>query len=148
MALTNTSAPPSVVARMSPPTRKRSEDGSPNCFAPGLLAWLEHAVGWEIDRRTGAIYPLLGPHAAIDDSEIDRSLGALAVLSGCFRHDGRAASVPVADFLELTATVLRAELARTPGYAALASCNGDRESAMSAGLSPPRLGVVRCVPEL
>jgi hypothetical protein len=52
---------------MSPPTRKRGEDGSPNCFAPGLLAWLEHAVGWEIDRRTGAIYPLLGPHAAIDD---------------------------------------------------------------------------------
>jgi hypothetical protein len=27
-------------------------DGSPN-FAPGLLAWLEHAVGWEIDRRKG-----------------------------------------------------------------------------------------------
>jgi hypothetical protein len=27
-------------------------NGSPN-FVPGLLAWLEHAVGWEIDRRAG-----------------------------------------------------------------------------------------------
>jgi hypothetical protein len=86
-------------------------DGSPN-FAPGLLAWLEHAVGWEIDRRAGVVYPLLGPHAAIDDPEIDRSLVALAVLAACFREDGRADSVPVADFLKLTATVLSAEVQR------------------------------------
>jgi hypothetical protein len=86
-------------------------DGSPN-FAPGLLAWLEHAVGWEIDRRKGVVYPLLGPHAAIDDSEIDGSLVALAVLSACFRGDGRADSLPVADFLKVTVTVLRAEIER------------------------------------
>jgi hypothetical protein len=85
--------------------------GSPN-FVSGLLAWLEHAVGWEIDRRAGFVYPLRGPLEAIDDTEIDRSLVALAVLAGCFRGDGRADSVPVADFLELTATVLRAEMER------------------------------------
>jgi hypothetical protein len=86
-------------------------DGSPN-FAPGLLAWLEHAVGWEIDRRAGVVYPLLGPHAAIDDPEIDQSLVALAVLAACFRNDGRTDSVPIADFLKLTATVLSAEVER------------------------------------
>jgi hypothetical protein len=58
------------------------------------------------------VYQLLGPHAAIDDTEIDSSLIALAVLSACFRGDGRTDSVPVADFLELTATVLRAEIER------------------------------------
>ena len=46
------------------------------------------------------------------DTEIDRSLVALAVLSACFRGDGRADGVPVADFLELTAIVLRAEVER------------------------------------
>jgi hypothetical protein len=86
-------------------------DGSPN-FAPGLMAWLEHAVGWEIDRRAGVVYPLLGPLAAIDDPEIDQSLVALAVLAACFRDDGRPDSVPVADFLKLTATVIRAEVER------------------------------------
>jgi hypothetical protein len=88
-------------------------DGSPN-FAPGLLAWLEHGVGWEIDRRMGVGYQLLRPDAAIDDTDIDSSLIALAVLSACFRGDGRTDSVPVADFLELTATVLLAEIER-PG---------------------------------
>jgi hypothetical protein len=68
--------------------------GSPD-FVLGLLAWLEYAVGWEIDRRAGVVYPLLGPHAAIDDLEIDRSLVALAVLAACFRDDRRADSVPV-----------------------------------------------------
>jgi hypothetical protein len=41
-----------------------------------------------------------------------QSLVTLAVLTACFRGDGRLDSVPVADFLELTATVLRAEIER------------------------------------
>ena len=57
-------------------------------------------------------YLLLGPHAAINDPEIDRSLVALAVLAACFRNDGQTDSVPIADFLKLTATVLRAEVQR------------------------------------
>jgi hypothetical protein len=86
-------------------------DGSPN-VVPGLLAWLEHAVGWEMDRRTGAIYSLRDPHAAIDDTEIHESLITLAVLTACFWDDGRIDSVPIANFLELTATILRAEVER------------------------------------
>ena len=79
---------------------------------PGLRAWLEAAVDWEINRRAGMFYPLLGPCAAIDDSETDVSLTMLAVLAACFRGDGRSESKSVAEFLELTAITLRAEVER------------------------------------
>ena len=84
---------------------------SPN-IVPGLLAWLDTAVDWEIDRRAGIFYPLLGPRAAIDDTELDTSLMTLAVLVACFRGDGRSESKPVAEFLALTASTLRAEVER------------------------------------
>ena len=86
-------------------------DASPS-VVPGLLAWLEAAVDWEINRRMGMFYPLLGPRAAIDDTETDVSLATLAVLAACFRGDGRSESCSVADFLELTAITLRAEVER------------------------------------
>ena len=85
--------------------------GSPN-VVPGLLAWLESAVDWESSRRAGMFYPLLGPRAAIDDTETDASLMALAVLAACFRGDGRSESKTVAEFFELTASTLRAESER------------------------------------
>jgi hypothetical protein len=88
-------------------------EGSPN-VVPGLLAWLEAAVDWEINRRAGMFYPLLGPLAAIDDTEADVSLVTLTILAACFRSDGRNESKPVAEFLELTASTLRAEIER-PG---------------------------------
>jgi hypothetical protein len=84
---------------------------SPN-IVPGLLAWLDTAVDWEIDRRAGIFYPLLGPRAAIDDTELNTSLMTLAVLVACFRGDGRSESEPVAEFLALTASTLRAEVER------------------------------------
>lgn len=84
---------------------------SPN-IVPGLLAWLDTAVDWEIDRRAGIFYPLLGPRAAIDDTELNTSLMTLAVLVACFRGDGRSESKPVAEFLALTASTLRAEVER------------------------------------
>jgi len=86
-------------------------DASPN-VVPGLLAWLEAAVDWEINRRAGMFYPLLGPRAAIDDTETDVSLATLAILAACFRGDGRRESTSVATFLELTAVTLRAEVER------------------------------------
>ena len=86
-------------------------DGSPN-VVPGLLAWLESAVDWESSRRAGMFYPLLGPRAAIDDTETNASLLTLAILAACFRGDGRSESKPVADFFELTASSLRAEVER------------------------------------
>lgn len=86
-------------------------EGSPN-IVPGLLAWLDGATDWEINRRAGFCYDLLGPHAAIDDSEVKRSLLALTMLSAQFRDDGRAESAPVADFLDCAAAVLHAEVER------------------------------------
>ena len=80
---------------------------------PGLLAWLEGATDWEINRRAGFSYDLLGPSAAIDDSEVERSLQTLAALSQTFRDDGREESVPVAAFLDCAAAVLRAEVERS-----------------------------------
>jgi hypothetical protein len=78
----------------------------------GLLAWLEHAVGWEIDRRIGRHYPLQGPSAAIDTPEIADSLLALTLLAAQFRKNADRAHHVVADFLETSAAVLRAEIER------------------------------------
>lgn len=59
-------------------------------------------------------HTLIGPCDAIDAAETDISLLALAIMAACFRNDGRTESKPVADFLELTASTLRAEIER-PG---------------------------------
>ena len=82
--------------------------------APGLIAFMEHAVDWEADRRTGRHYPLQGPRAAIDDGEVDVSLVALAVLAEKFREGGEIDSAEVTSFLEISAATLRAEVER-PG---------------------------------
>ena len=86
-------------------------DSSP-AFAPGLLAWLSHAVEWEIDRRAGRSYRLQGPRAAIDDCEIDQSLVALAMLAGHFRASPLPEGVSIAQFLEVATAILRAEIER------------------------------------
>ncbi len=79
-------------------------------FAPGLMAWLEHAVGWEHDRRVGRTYPLQGPRAAIDDAEAGASLAGLALLAAMFRRDRKPGQTQVADFFAAAADVLHAEL--------------------------------------
>jgi HEAT repeat protein len=43
-------------------------DSSPD-LVPGLHAWLEGTVDWELHRRRGFVYHLFGPHAAIDATE-------------------------------------------------------------------------------
>ena len=78
----------------------------------GLFAYLEHAAGWEVDRRRGVHYPLQGPAAAIDDSEIDASLAALVMLAQHFRSDGAKDNDAVADFLTVAAEVLYAQAER------------------------------------
>jgi hypothetical protein len=69
-------------------------------------------VDWELHRRTGVCYHLLGPHAAIDDTEVEASLVALAVLAGRYRQVGRRDAGCVADFLDLSAALLRDEVER------------------------------------
>lgn len=47
--------------------------------AYGLLAWIEGACAWEMNRRCGRDYDLLPPEAAIDPSEDDVSMRAAFV---------------------------------------------------------------------
>jgi hypothetical protein len=84
---------------------------SPN-LVPGLQAWLEAAVDWELHRRTGFCYHLFGPIAAIDNTEYDASLASLAVLADRYRQGGRQDAGLVADFLDLAAALLRDEVER------------------------------------
>lgn len=79
--------------------------GSPD-LKPGLVAWIEAAVDWELHRRRGFVYHLFGPHAAIDDTEAEASLVALAALAGRYRQDGHQGAERVADFLDLAAAML------------------------------------------
>jgi hypothetical protein len=79
-------------------------NGSPG-LVPGLSAWLGGATDWELHRRTGFWYHLFGPHAAIDDTETEASLVALAAR---FRPNGSR----IADFLDLAAALLRDEVER------------------------------------
>lgn len=53
--------------------------------APALLAWLEQATGWELDRRAERDYPLREPLDAIDLEEIPTSILALAALAAKFK---------------------------------------------------------------
>jgi hypothetical protein len=87
-------------------------EGSP-IVTPGLTAWLEGAIDWELHRRIGFLHHLFGPHAAIDDSEAEGSLAALAALAGRYRQAGHRNAGIVADFLELAAALLREEVDRT-----------------------------------
>ena len=89
-----------------------SEVNGSRLLKPGLVAWLEAAVDWELHRRMGFCYHLFGPTAAIDDTEAEASLVALAVLAGRYRQFGRRGAGLVADFLDLSAALLRDEVER------------------------------------
>ena len=90
--------------------RARSTVNQLQNVPPGLLAWLEHAADWEMNRRAGFFYRLQGPLAAIDDTEVKRSLATLSVLSNCFGGDRQLHCMAIADFFQLVARVLRAEI--------------------------------------
>ena len=52
--------------------------------AYGLLAWIEGACDWEINRRAGRDYKLLPPEAAIDPSEDSVSIDATYAVRASF----------------------------------------------------------------
>ena len=58
--------------------------------APGLLAWIDSACEWELNRRRDFDYPLLPPEAAIDPSEDAVSISAAIVLRDQFAQDSPA----------------------------------------------------------
>jgi len=56
-------------------------------IAPGLLAWLEGACDWEMNRRVGRDYNLLPPDAGIDPSEVV-SIDAVNAMRESFAGSG------------------------------------------------------------
>jgi hypothetical protein len=89
-------------------TLRATIEAAPN-GVPGLMAYLDHAVSWELDRRAGQSYVLLPPRAAIPDEEFGASLDALAVLAMFFRRDRRHDGEPIAALLDHISSLLRAE---------------------------------------
>ena len=55
--------------------------------APGLLAWMESACDWELNRRHGRHYALQPPEAAIDPSEDAVSIDATYAMRSSFAGD-------------------------------------------------------------
>jgi hypothetical protein len=53
-------------------------------IAPGLLAWIEHAAVWELNRRRGVAIPLQPPVAAIPPEEDGVSVAAVMTLRATF----------------------------------------------------------------
>ena len=64
-------------------------DESPH-LAPGLLAFISHACGWELGRRRNQRFRLNGPHAAIPREEMGASFANLAVLFSALGLDAAA----------------------------------------------------------
>src|ERR1044072_9253682 len=56
--------------------------------APGLLAWIEGACDWELNRRRGYNYTLQPPEAAIDPSEDNMSIKAVYAMRESFSSSG------------------------------------------------------------
>lgn len=72
----------------------------------GLIAWLEHAASWEIDRRAHRDYALCEPLEALDESDVPESVVTLATLALHFNRD---AHDEIAAFLTAAADCLRRE---------------------------------------
>lgn len=66
-----------------------------------LLAWIEHAADWEVNRRKGFDFNLQPPDEAIDPSEDHAAIGAAIVL-----HDEYAGDLPIARFFAAAVDVL------------------------------------------
>ncbi len=61
--------------------------------APGLLAWIDSACEWELNRRHDFDYPLQPPEAAIVPSEDGVSISAAVVMVNQFAQDAPAVRV-------------------------------------------------------
>ena len=62
-------------------------------IATGLLAWIEGACDWELNRRAGRDYDLLPPDAAIDPSEDAVSIDATYAMRASCAASGFAPAV-------------------------------------------------------
>jgi hypothetical protein len=57
-------------------------------IAPGLIAWIDGACHWEMNRRTGRDYGLQPPEAATDPSEDAASINAVDAMRESFASSG------------------------------------------------------------
>lgn len=68
--------------------------------APGLLAWIEHVVDWQINRRNGVEFPLPMPGAAIPPEEGATSLDAALMLRARFAQEERGEAHGMSELLD------------------------------------------------
>ena len=85
--------------------------------APGLLAWIEHLVDWELNRRRGLDFPLQPPDAAIPREEDAISLDAAVMLRALFAQDDRVEARGATALLDAMVSLL------TGGEHRLARCH-------------------------
>lgn len=88
-------------------------------FAAGLLAWIEHATGWELDRRNGHHYRLAEPEEAIPPEEVTPSIAALLALAAAFAGAVGASAAETGAILELLDATLAIIAAPADGGAVL-----------------------------
>jgi len=62
-------------------------------LAPGLLAWIDSACVWELQRRSGYDFELQPPEAAIPPEEDAVSIDAASALRTSFARDSAAVRV-------------------------------------------------------
>lgn len=79
---------------------------------PALQAWLEHAARWESDRRSGFVYPLQPPMAAITPDELPQAVATSSALGAAFRDRRRGPAPAIADLFDRLRDTLAAEDAR------------------------------------
>jgi len=82
----------------------RAAAGLSSGLASGLFAWLEHATGWEIDRRERQDYLLRFPSEAMEADDVPEALLALAALGATF--DARGGSTEIAELLAASAELV------------------------------------------
>ena len=73
-------------------------------LASGLFAWLEHATGWEIDRRERQHYLLRFPSESMEAEDVPEALLALAALGSTFHTRG--GSAEIGELLEASAELV------------------------------------------
>jgi len=92
--------------------------------APNLLDWLDHACGWEQDRRAGYAYPLRNPLEAIHDDELANSIAALQLLALTFSEAAQVTMLLNLVRMTLPLNRPNASQPTSGGYGALARSRG------------------------
>jgi hypothetical protein len=80
--------------------------------APGLLAWIDGACDWELNRRRGVDYPLQPPEAAIPPEEDSVSIDAAMAMRLAFPKDDRAEARRVLALFDVLVELLTGGLNR------------------------------------